>query len=247
MFEIIQSVLTLDLLAALGIGFAGGLMHGFTGWGGAMVMMPLMSLMYEPIQSLGIVLIGGMLVSAQLFPWAIKRVDWQEMKPILAAIVITIPAGTYVLYHLEPHLVIRIIGAIIILSALLQLSGWRYKGPRGTLPAACTGVACGFINGFSGLGGAPLVLYVLSNPVPAEFQRANLIMAVTVISVLVFIFLVAGGGIGSESLARGVIIAPMQYFGAWIGARLFHRLPSEIFKRFSLIMLIILGISVTVF
>ena len=246
-FEVIQLVLTLELFAALGIGFAGGLMHGFTGWGGAMVMMPLMCLIYSPIQSLGIVLIGSMLVSAQLFPWAIKRMDWPEIKPILAAIVITIPAGTYLLFHLEPVLVIRIIGAIIILSALLQLSGWRYRGPRGTFPATCTGVACGFINGFSGLGGAPLVLYILSNPVHAERQRANLIIVVTVISVWVFVSVVAGGGMDSQSIARGMIIAPMQFVGAWIGARLFQHFSGEVFRKFSLIMLIIIGISVTIF
>ena len=48
LLELIQTVLTIDLLVAIGIGFTGGLMHGFTGWGGAMVMMPLMSLIYGP-------------------------------------------------------------------------------------------------------------------------------------------------------------------------------------------------------
>lgn len=246
LLELIQTILTIDLLAAIGIGFTGGLMHGFTGWGGAMVMMPLMSLMYGPVQSLGIILIGGMLVSAKLFPWAAKRTDWQEMKPLLGAIVLAIPAGTYLLFQLELSLVIKIIGVIIMMSALLQLSGWSYKGPRGAVPAASAGLACGFINGFSGCGGAPLVLYILSKPVPAEIQRANLIIAVTVISFCVFTFLVIGGGMDGRSLARGVIIAPIQLLGAWIGAGLFQRLPGEVFKRFSLIMLIVLGLSVTI-
>jgi len=206
-----------------------------------------MSLMYGPVQSLGIILIGGMLVSAKLFPWAAKRTDWQEMKPLLSAIVLAIPAGTYLLFQLELSLVIKIIGVIIMMSALLQLSGWSYKGPRGAVPAASAGLACGFINGFSGCGGAPLVLYILSKPVPAEIQRANLIIAVTVISFCVFTFLVIGGGMDGRSLARGVIIAPIQLLGAWIGAGLFQRLPGEVFKRFSLIMLIVLGLSVTIF
>ena len=50
-----------------------------------------------------------------------------------------------------------------------------------------------------------------------------------------------------RSLARGVIIAPIQLLGAWIGAGLFQRLPGEVFKKFSLIMLIVLGLSVTIF
>ena len=220
-------------------------MHGFTGWGGAMVMMPLMSVIYGPVQSLGIVLIGGMLVSTQLFPWAVRRADWREIKPLLVSIVLTIPAGSYLLFHLEPALVIRIIGILIIASALLLLSGWSYIGPRGIIPAVSAGAACGFINGFSGLGGAPLVLYVFSNPVSAEIQRANLIIAVTIISFCVFISLVIGGGMGAEVLACGAIIAPVQMVGAWLGARLFQILPTAVFKRFSLIMLVIFGVSVT--
>ena len=50
-----------------------------------------------------------------------------------------------------------------------------------------------------------------------------------------------------QSLARGVIIAPIQLLGAWIGAGLFQRLPGKVFKRFSLIMLIVLGLSVSIF
>ena len=49
------------------------------------------------------------------------------------------------------------------------------------------------------------------------------------------------------SLLRGVIIAPIQLLGAWIGAGLFQRLPGDVFKKFSLIMLIFLGLSVTIY
>ena len=77
-------------------------------------------------------------------------------------------------------------------------------------------------------------------------HRANLIIAVTVISFCVFTFLVIGGGMDSRSMARGAIIAPIQLLGAWIGAGLFQRLPGEVFKRFSLIMLIVLGFSVII-
>ena len=66
MIELFQSILTIDLLGAVGIGLLGGLMHGYTGWGGAMVMMPLMSVLYGPVYALAIILIGGIMVSVQL-------------------------------------------------------------------------------------------------------------------------------------------------------------------------------------
>ena len=39
MGELIPELLTFRFLFALIIGFAGGLMQGYTGWGGAMLMM----------------------------------------------------------------------------------------------------------------------------------------------------------------------------------------------------------------
>ena len=91
MIELFQSILTIDLLGAVGIGLLGGLMHGYTGWGGAMVMMPLMSVLYGPVYALAIILMGGIMVSVQLFPWAIRRVDWREMTPMFIAIAVSIP------------------------------------------------------------------------------------------------------------------------------------------------------------
>ena len=247
MLELFQSILTLDLLAASGIGLLGGLMHGYTGWGGAMVMMPLMSILYGPVHALAIILIGGLFVSAQLFPWAIRRVNWRQMFPLFISIAFSIPVGTYFLFLLDQGLVIRIIGFFIIGAALLQLTGWSYKGPRGVLPAAAAGTVCGAINGFAGLGGPPLVLYVLSKPDPPENQKADILIAVTIVCVGAFISISVAGGLTGQVAARGAIIAPVQMAGAWIGARMFKLLPGNFFKRFSLVMLIILGLMVAIF
>ena len=212
-----------------------------------MVMMPLMAVLYGPVQALAIILIGGMLVSAELFPWAVRRVDWREMWPLFIGIAVSIPAGTYLLFILDPALVIRIIGFLIIGAAVLQLTKWSYTGPRGVAPAATAGMACGVINGFAGLGGPPLVLYVLAKPDPPEQQKANILVAVTIVSVGVFISVAVGGGVTEQVLARGVIVSPAQMAGAWLGAWFFKVLPGDVFKKFSLIMLIILGVMVAIF
>ena len=247
MIELFQSILTIDLLGAVGIGLLGGLMHGYTGWGGAMVMMPLMSVLYGPVYALAIILMGGIMVSVQLFPWAIRRVDWREMTPMFIAIAVSIPGGTYLLFLLDPTLVIRIIGFLIIGAALVQLIGWSYAGPRGVVPATVAGVMCGTINGFAGLGGPPLVLYVLSKPDPPDQQKANILIAVAIVCVGAFVAVAVGGGVTGPVAARGVIVAPAQMAGAWLGASLFSILPGDFFKKFSLVMLIILGFMVAIF
>ena len=247
MIEIFYQMWDVNIAIAMFAGILGGLMHGFTGWGGAMIMMPIVTLVYGPIQSLGMILIGGMIVSIKLLPWAIKRVIWRAYWPLFLSIVISIPLGTYFLFNLETEIVIKLIAVIIIGSAILQLSGWRYRGSRGILPASLAGVSCGVINGFSGLGGAPLVLYVLSGSESPDRPRATIIIAVALISFFVFIAVNVGGGMTTESYYTGLAIAIPQLIAAWIGSNLFKLLPGIVFQRVSLVMLIFLGLLVLLF
>ena len=103
------------------------------------------------------------------------------------------------------------------------------------------------INGFSGLGGAPLVLYVLSGSESPDRQRATIIIAVALISFFVFIAVNVGGGMTAESYYTGFAIAIPQLIAAWIGSNLFKLLPGIVFQRVSLVMLIFLGLLVLLF
>ena len=46
MLETFNIILTTDLIWAMVATFAGGLMLGYTGWGGAMVSMPFLTILY---------------------------------------------------------------------------------------------------------------------------------------------------------------------------------------------------------
>ena len=106
---------------------------------------------------------------------------------------------------------------------------------------------CGTINGFAELGGPPLVLYVISKPDPPDQQKANIVIALAIVYVGAFFSVAVGGRVTGPVAARGVVIAPAQMAGAWLGASLCRILPGDFFKKFSLIMLIILGFMVAIF
>ena len=83
MIESFQAVLELRLLRAVGINFLGGLVLGYTGWGGAMVSMPLLVFLFGPSEALAL--------TAHLFPSAARKADLQVMAPLLIATVICVP------------------------------------------------------------------------------------------------------------------------------------------------------------
>ncbi len=221
--------------------FAGGLMLGYTGWGGAMVSMPFLTILYGPVEALVIMIIGAVLITAHLFPSAARQADWKRMTPMLIAMAICVPIGNLLLFSLEPHLIRQIIGWLIVGASLLILSGWRYKGPQGTSASATTGVISGLINGFIGLGGAPVVIYMLALNQSASIQRANILVFMAITSIIILASTFVGGGVTIETGALGIVTAPFQWVGGWLGAWLFLKLPAELFKKFSLIALILLG------
>ena len=241
MLETFIAVLTTDLIWAMVITFAGGLMLGYTGWGGAMVSMPFLTILYGPVEALVIMIIGALLVTAYLFPTAARIADWRRMTPILIAMAVCVPIGSLLLFALEPNLIRRIIGWLIVGASILILSGWRYSGPQGAGASATTGVISGLINGFVGLGGPPLVIYMLALKQTAAVQRANTLVFIGIASVLVLGSTFVGGGVTLENSFLGVLTAPFQIAGGWLGARLFLKLPAELFKKFSLVALIVLG------
>ena len=241
MLETFIAVLTTDLIWAMIITFAGGLMLGYTGWGGAMVSMPFLTILYGPVAALVIMIIGALLVAASLFPTAARIADWRRMTPILIAMAVCVPIGNLLLFALEPNLIRRIIGWLIVGASILILSGWRYSGPQGAGASATTGVISGLINGFVGLGGPPLVIYMLALKLSAAVQRANALVFMAITSVLVLGSTFVGGGVTLENSFLGVLTAPFQIAGGWLGARLFLKLPAELFKKFSLAALIVLG------
>ncbi|MCH2379424.1 MAG: hypothetical protein MK236_08390 [Pedosphaera sp.] len=95
MIETFIAVLTTDLIWAMVITFAGGLMLGYTGWGGAMVSMPFLTILYGPVEALVIMIIGAVLLTAHLFPAAARIADWRRMTPLLIAMAVCVPMAIY--------------------------------------------------------------------------------------------------------------------------------------------------------
>ena len=169
------------------------------------------------------------------------------MTPMLIATVICAPIGSWFLFFLDPGIIRRIIGLIIISSSVLILFGWRYRGPQGSAPSAATGAIAGLINGFIGLGGPPMVIYLMAIDKSADVQRACILVGMAVVSVVIFITLSMAGVFTFETVLRALATTPLQWAGGIFGAWLFVQVPAEIFKKFSLFALVCLGVSVAIF
>jgi uncharacterized membrane protein YfcA len=246
MLESFLGTLNADLALAVVVAVFSGTIHGYVGFGAALFMVPLFTLLLGPIDAIAIASVIGMFGSAQLYPGAARSARWGELLPITIAIIISTPLGVFILFNLDPELIRRAMGGFVFLAALVLMSGWLYRGPRGAFASAVTGGLAGGISGATGVGGPPLALYFLAAPQPVEVQRANIVIAVAVIIAVTFASLLFAGGLSAETLYRAVILTPVYVLGTWSGSRLFTIAPKEYFRRVALWLLLATGVGVII-
>lgn len=229
--------MTTLLVSALLISVMGGLIRGMTGFGGSLVMTPILTMLFSPRQVVPAVLLLEAFAAAPMLAKATALARYRTLAPICLASFLTLPLGAYVLMHAEPHALRRgIAGMVIVFSALL-LCGVRYRGPRPVAASAALGGVCGVLLGASGIGAPPVILYLLSGPDSLAVTRANLTLYVAAISVAALIVLWAQGAFMIGGALPPLAMAPCYYGGIVIGSHLFSRTKETALRQFALALL----------
>ena len=115
-------------IAICTIAFVSGTARGFSGFGSALIFMPLASSMAAPRLVAALLLIIDFVAAAPLVPNAWKQADRKATAVMVSGALIGVPIGTYFLSRLEPVTTRWIISAFVFALLMLLLSGWRYHG-----------------------------------------------------------------------------------------------------------------------
>ncbi|HEY5999840.1 MAG TPA: TSUP family transporter, partial [bacterium] len=106
--------LTLPLLAAVGgAAFLAAFAQGVTGFGSALVAMPLLSLVLGVRAAAGLVALLSLAVNVALLLPARRALPWRRIGPLLAGTLATVPAGVFFLAGADPRLARALLGAAL--------------------------------------------------------------------------------------------------------------------------------------
>ncbi|MCR0984664.1 sulfite exporter TauE/SafE family protein [Roseomonas populi] len=235
------------LAATVAIAALAGLARGFSGFGAALIFIPLASVALGPRVAVPLLLMVDNVTASPLIPAAWRGAERREVASLLVGALIGTPAGTWLLLHLDP-IALRwgMCGLALVMLALLA-SGWRYHG-RPALPLSIgVGAASGILSGAAQMGGPPVVAYWLGGAIPAARVRANIVLFFAASGLISAAIYLAGGLLTTEVLLLSAIVAPGYAAGLWCGARLFGRASERAFRRacFALIALAaVLGLPI---
>jgi uncharacterized membrane protein YfcA len=221
--------------AAIGVlvitAFFAGLGRGFSGFGSALIFMPLASAVIGAQMAAPLLLIIEMITAVGLIPGAVRIANKREVALMVIGSLLGVPLGTVFLLYADP-LAIRwlIVGLIVPLLALM-MAGWRYPRPPTAPVTTLVGGVAGFFGGVAQVGGPPIVLYWLRDATAAAVTRASFILYFAAADVIMIVAYLFGGLYTRSIIDLAIVVGPVFGIGLWIGSHIFGFASEATFRR----------------
>ena len=223
-------VSTGQAIAICVIAFLAGTARGFSGFGAALIFMPLASSVAQPRLVAALLLIIDFVGAAPLVPNAWRQADRKATAIMVAGSAVGIPIGTYLLTRLDPVTTRWIITTFVVVLLLLLLSGWRYRGKDHASLSVAIGAVSGFCSGIAQTGGPPIVGYWLGRPIESKVARANILLFFGASDVFAAISYAVSGLVTPQAITFSLIVGPVYAAAIWLGAKLFGRASEKLFR-----------------
>lgn len=233
------------LCLALLIAFCAGFVKGVVGFALPLVLISGLTLYLSPEIALAGLILPTLMTNVLQATRYGAAAAWQSIKSfrtflIVGGITLTIAAQ---LVRVVPEAVLHVaIGVPAILYAVLQLSGWRFQLPRRSVGIEVLfGAIAGIMSGFAGVWGPPTVMYLtaLGTLKHDQVRIQGVIFGAGGIA-LVGAHL-GSGVLRAETIPFSAALVVPATIGMWVGGKVLDRIDQEMFKRVTLIVLLIAG------
>jgi uncharacterized protein len=217
-------------IAICAIAFVSATARGFSGFGSALIFMPLASSMAAPRLVATLLLIIDFVAAAPLIPNAWKHANRKATAVMVFGALFGVPIGTYFLSRLDPVTTRWIISGFVFALLLLLVSGWRYRGGDHAAISIGIGGLAGFCSGLAQTGGPPIVGYWLGRPIAPAIARANILLFFAASDFFSAVSYSLTGLVTSDAILFSLLIGPVYGIGVWFGATLFGRASEALFR-----------------
>lgn len=236
-------------LLATGIFFCGSFVQSAAGFGAALVVMPLLTLLVgvetaAPTHSLLVLGVSGTILMKY---W--RDCAWRESLRMLLVSLFFVPIGATALVKLPSEPVTGVLGLLLLAYAPYEL--WRStRSTDDQAPAQppawapyLAGATSGLLGGAYNTNGPPLILYAVTRRWPKHVFKA------TIQSVIFFQFIAidivhAYNGLMTDEVFRYVAAGlPGVVLGAFAGFAIDSKIDQVRFRQAVLVLVIILGVS----
>ncbi len=223
-----------------------GFTQGVSGFGAALVAMPLLTLFLDVQTAVPLFILHGVVITGYLSYQLKDHLDWQKIKTLLWGSIPGIVIGTYALKRFDSSILQTAMGVLIFSYATYSLT---FKPqPKQLRPcwAYIAGFCTGAISSAFSAGGPPTVIYVTLSGWKKDVIKVTL---------SVFFFLTGVLTVTGHALSGLTTIPILKLFagsvlftltGVWLGSLCYGRIQRETYIKVMLWLLVGMGILMTV-
>ncbi len=226
-----------------GATFAAALLQAASGFGFAILALPLYLIFLDPAHAVQLVIILTTALSVVVLPGLRQAIVPGLLARLLFGTLVGVPIGLLAFRYADPHWIRAVIGIAILGFAglFLALRGRRWSAGSLFRANRASDLTAGALSGAAtamvGIGGPPVLLYLLFAGVSPLSIRATL---------LAFFFLSYAAAVVSHGVTVGIpeatwlgagILFPFVLVGGFLGKRLGDRVGADTFVALALVLL----------
>jgi len=234
----------IETAALAAIAFLGALIFGVTGFGAALVTIPLATHLVPLKFALALFVLADLAAALSVGlenPKNAVRAEWTRLVPM---IFVGSALGVTLLVNLPRAAGMVLLGLFVLgyaVFTLLPHARLRIISPAWAWVA---GVSGGITSTVFGAGGPPYAIYLSQRGLTREQFRATLGFAtMTSISLRLIAFALTGLLLDAEVWLKAVAVVPACLLGIWVARKIFLRLSRDALMRAVALLLLASGIS----
>lgn len=234
--------MTVDAAAVLAVAIivaASAWVQSISGFGFAMVGVPFIAMLADPVTAVVLATMLGALYSTGAAAHQREHVDWGALRIVSVTAVVGMPLGLLIAARVPPAVLSLVIGVVVIVFALML---GRAPRPIGAHGASVAGVASGVLLTSTGMNGPPLVFALKARGLDQFRFRATLQAAFVLQDVFAILGFAVVGAVTAQTLFLVAWAVPALLVGWWVGQRILPRIDERRFAHIVVGMLILAGL-----
>ena len=213
-----------------------------TGFGFAVIIMPLLTLLLGLQTAAPLVALAGLTVYTINLVRYRQAIDFGEAWRLIAACILGVPVGIWMLTSVDPSLVSRVLGWILILYAVYALVRPRMSRPLARWWVYPAGFLAGCLGGAYNTPGPPVIVYGSQRQLPKDEFRAAMQALFLFTGLLVVASHVVARNITADVVTFYVYVAPALVLGILAGSLVDRMVDGNRFRTLVNGMVFLLGV-----
>lgn len=236
----------LPFIAAFVMTLGAASIRGLTGFGMAIILVPLLGMIMRPDNAVVLAILLQLLIGPIGLGAIARKSDRRTAIPIALCAVLTTPLGVWALVYTAPNVARVIIAMIAVAAFLLVLIPAKPDSKPGLPLAIGTGAVAGVLTGFAAMPGPPVVPFYIRGGYDAAIARASMMLVFFATAMAGTISAWLLGLVEVQTVLLSILLFPAVLVGNWAGGLAFGRIAPVLWRALVGVILGVASVSAVV-